>query len=116
MRNGILRILGIFLGRIDSVSRWSGKITRWLVYPLIGALCYEVIARYVFNAPTKWAYDITYMLYGTLFMMGAAYTLLVDGHVRVDALRTGLSPKTKAILEIVCYLLFFFCISMRFFI
>ena len=61
-----------------------------------------------FNAPTKWAYDVTYMLYGTLFLIGAAYTLLIDGHVRVDALRSAISPKTTTIIEILCYLIFFF--------
>ena len=39
---------------------------------MVLSLCYEVVARYVFNAPTQWAYDMTFMLYGSFFMLGAA--------------------------------------------
>lgn len=45
---------------------------------------YEVVARYLFRAPTPWAFDLSYMLYGTIFMMAGAYTLSRDGHVRGD--------------------------------
>ncbi len=57
--------------KIDKLSDWSGKIISYLVYPLVGGVAYEVIARYLFNAPTVWAYDLTYMLYGSIFMLGA---------------------------------------------
>ena len=52
--------------------------------PLVGAVAYEVIARYVFHAPTVWSYDVTYMLYGALFMLGAAYALHKGAHIRTD--------------------------------
>ena len=72
--------------KIDQLSDWSGRIVSYLVYPLVGGVAYEVIARYFFNAPTEWAYDVTYMLYGAIFMLGAAYTLLKKGHIRTDLL------------------------------
>ena len=46
------------------------------------AITYEVFSRYVFSAPTTWAYDVSYMLYGTLFMMAGPYALARNGHVR----------------------------------
>ena len=49
---------------LDAISLWSGKITAWLIVPLILALTYEVVARYFFDAPTIWAYDVTFMIYG----------------------------------------------------
>jgi TRAP-type mannitol/chloroaromatic compound transport system permease small subunit len=55
---------------IDNISEWAGRLVSYLVYPLIGGVMYEVMVRYIFNAPTQWAYDVTYMLYGTIFMLG----------------------------------------------
>jgi len=93
---------------IDLMSRWSGKATSWLILPLIFELVYDTIARYAFNAPTAWSYDISYMLYGALFMLGAPYTLLVDEHIRVEAFYEKASRRGRAILDIIGYLLFFF--------
>ena len=96
---------------IDKLSEWSGKVFAWLIIPLIFGLVFEVIARYGFNAPTVWAYDMTYMLCGTLFMMGVAYTLRHDAHVRVDLLYQMLSPRKKSVLEICLYIIVFFPVT-----
>ena len=57
---------------IDGLALWSGRLFCWLVVPLVAGLTYEVIARYLFHAPTIWAYDVAYMLYGSHFLLGAA--------------------------------------------
>jgi len=93
---------------IDPISIWSGKILSWLVLPLVGALVWEVFSRYMFNAPTVWAYDITYMLYGTIFMAGAAYTLYKGSHIRTDILYQKWTPRRKGIIDAIMYLFFFF--------
>lgn len=93
---------------IDAVTEWGGKAIAWLVVPLVGALVYEVFARYFFHAPTVWAYDVTYMIYGTLYMLGAAYTLLKGGHIRTDILYRLFSPRWQGIIDGSLYLLFFF--------
>jgi TRAP-type mannitol/chloroaromatic compound transport system permease small subunit len=93
---------------IDRLSTWSGKAVAWLCLILVLELVYDTIARYGFNAPTEWSYDISYMLYGTMFMIGAAYTLLLDEHVRIGVLYDRVSARSKAIINIVGYLIFFF--------
>jgi TRAP-type mannitol/chloroaromatic compound transport system permease small subunit len=60
---------------LDPIAVWSGNLVAWLIVPMVLALSYEVVARYLFNAPTLWAYDMTFMLYGTFFMLGSAFTL-----------------------------------------
>ena len=57
---------------IDKFSDTTGTWIAWLNVPLVVAVCYEVIARYAFNAPTIWSFDVTYMLYSAIFMLGAA--------------------------------------------
>ena len=69
---------------------------------------YEVFVRYVLSAPTSWAFDVTYIMYGTLFMMGGAYTLSRGGHVRGDFIYRLWTPRTQARVEFVLYFLFFF--------
>lgn len=96
---------------IDKLSEWSGKVFAWLIIPLIFGLVYEVIARYGFNAPTVWAYDMTYMLCGTLFMMGVAFTIRHNAHVRVDVFYHMLSPRKKSVLEVCLYLIIFFPVT-----
>jgi TRAP-type mannitol/chloroaromatic compound transport system permease small subunit len=93
---------------IDSISEWSGRTVSWLVLVLTLVLGYEIVMRYVFNAPTKWAFDISYMLGGAYFMLGEAYTLLKKRHVRIDIFYMRFSPRNKALVDVVFYILFFF--------
>ncbi len=93
---------------IDTISEWSGRVFAWLIIPLVGSLTYEVIARYVFGAPTIWAYDLSYMLYGSHFMLGAGYTLLKGGHIRTDIFYQNWSPRTQGTVDALLYLLLFF--------
>ena len=92
---------------LDRVSRVVGRITAWLIIPMVLSLVYEVTARYLFDAPTVWAYDMTYMLYGTFFMLGSAWTLQRGGHIRTDTFYAGWSPRTRAIVDALCYALLF---------
>jgi TRAP-type mannitol/chloroaromatic compound transport system permease small subunit len=96
------------LTAIDALSTATGWLGGWLIVPMTLAVTYEVAARYAFNAPTIWAYDLTYMLYGAQFMLAAAYTLLKGGHIRTDVFYERWSPRTRATIDAVSYVLFFF--------
>ena len=102
------RALVAVVRAIDGLAQWSGRIFCWLIVPLVVALTYEVIARYAFHAPTIWAYDVAYMLYGTHFMLGAAYTLYKGGHIRTDIFYQNWSVRTRGAIDATLYLLLFF--------
>lgn len=93
---------------IDTFSEWSGKAFAWLIIPLMGGLTWEVVARYAFDAPTFWAYDLAYMLYGSLFLLGTGYTLRRGGHIRTDFLYEKLSVRWQGLIDAIGYLVFFF--------
>lgn len=93
---------------LDSISIASGKLIAWLIIPMVLGLVYEVVARYVFDAPTEWAYDMTYMLYGTLFMVGSAYTLYRKGHIRTDSFYGAWPVRKQGWVDAICYVLLFF--------
>lgn len=91
----------------DHLSTWVGKAFSWLIVVLMLLVVVEVFKRYALNAPTAWVFDASNMLYGTLFMMGGAYTLSQDGHVRGDFLYGSMKPRTQASFDLVLYFLFF---------
>jgi TRAP-type mannitol/chloroaromatic compound transport system permease small subunit len=93
---------------IDKFTDTTGSWIAWLSIPLVLAVTYEVISRYFFHAPTIWSFDVTFMLYGTLFMLGAAYALHKGAHIRTDFFWEKWSIKTKGIIDSVAYIAFFF--------
>jgi TRAP-type mannitol/chloroaromatic compound transport system permease small subunit len=92
----------------DRLSAWFGKAFGWLIVLMTAGTCYEVVVRYLFNAPTPWSFDVSYIMYGALFMMAGAYTLSRGGHVRGDFLYRNWPPRWQARVDFVLYLLFFF--------
>jgi len=93
---------------IDTINTWAGKAFAWLFLPLTYTLVHEVVATKVFAKPTDWAFDASYMLYGTIFMMGSAYTLAINGHVRGDVFRRLWPPRVQAAIDLALYILVFF--------
>jgi len=120
------------IGFIDTLNDWVGKTVCWLLVPLCAAMVYEVIVRKfgadpigwwheivrVFTdptapselipAPTLWAYDVSRMLYGTLFMLGAGYALSKGVHIRADFLYRNWSARTQGIVDLFLYLTLYF--------
>ena len=97
-----------FLFVIDSLSTWAGKAFAWCILVLTFATCYEVFVRYVLNAPTVWAFDMSVQMYGALFMMAGAYALSRNAHVRGDVVYRLLPIKVRAGIDLALYFLFFF--------
>ena len=93
---------------INKLSMWIGHAFAWCILVLTFAVSYEVFVRYVLRDPTAWAFDVSYIMYGALFMMAGAYTLSRDAHVRGDVFYRLWPPRVQAGVELVLYFLFFF--------
>jgi TRAP-type mannitol/chloroaromatic compound transport system permease small subunit len=93
---------------VDRVSTFVGQTFAWSILLLTLAVSYEVFSRYVLRHPTDWAFDASYILYGTLFIMAGAYALSRNAHVRGDFLYRAWSNRTQAKMDLVLYFLFFF--------
>jgi len=81
---------------------------------MIAMLCYEVLLRYVFNAPTIWAHETTKQLFGMYAVLMGAYCLRYGHHVRIDAIYGTLSKRTQAILDSITYLFIFLFLALMF--
>jgi TRAP-type mannitol/chloroaromatic compound transport system permease small subunit len=93
---------------LDRFADATGEVLSWLIFALVFVVVIEAIRRYAFNDPSIWAYDVSYMLYGTTFMLGAAVTLRYRGHIRTDLFFAKWPPRTQAAVDLTFYILFFF--------
>jgi TRAP-type mannitol/chloroaromatic compound transport system permease small subunit len=100
--------LAKLLKAIDRISIVSGKIVAWMILPMSLSLVYEVVARYVFNAPTIWASDVSQILYGMFFMLGSAYALQRQQHIRTDFIYGKWSIRTRGLVDAACYIGLYF--------
>jgi TRAP-type mannitol/chloroaromatic compound transport system permease small subunit len=101
-------MLDRFIYGVDHLSKTVGHAFAWCLAILTLGTTYEVVVRYVFNAPTSWAFDFSYLMYGAMFFMAGAYTLSRGGHVRADMFYRLWRPRTQAMVELVLYVIFFF--------
>jgi TRAP-type mannitol/chloroaromatic compound transport system permease small subunit len=97
-----------FIYGIDQLSKSVGHAFAWCLVILTLGTCYEVFMRYLLNAPTSWAFDMSYLMYGAVFFMAGAYTLSRGGHVRADMFYRLWPIRVQASVELVLYILFFF--------
>ena len=116
---------------IDVLNLWAGRITCFLLIPLIIAMVFEVVSRKLFAVftdyglnelaislgfgPTLWVYDTSRMLGGVLFMAAAGYALMRGVHIRADFLYRNWTPKTQATVDAALYLLLYFPAMLFFF-
>ncbi len=97
------------LHAIDRINDFlGGKVMHWFTAVLVLVLTFEVTSRHIFNAPTMWANQLSMMLTGAIIAMGWGFVHLKGEHVRVDIFYTKYSPKTKAVIDIIGYVIIFF--------
>lgn len=119
------------VAKIDVLNNWAGRIICLLLVPLIFAMVFEVVSRKAFAilnendmgelarqlglGPTLWAYDISRMTGGVMFMGAAGYGLMRGVHIRADFLYRSWSERTQATVDATLYLAFYFPAMLFFF-
>lgn len=100
---------------IDWISDRTGLfVGLWSVNAVL-AYTYEVTARYLFNMPTIWVHESSYLLFGMQYMIAGAYGMLYGSHVRVDVIYAKFSPRTQAAISVVTSVfLFLFVLALTF--
>jgi len=107
-----MRMLRLFVRPIDTLSEWSGRLVSILIPLTVAVITYEVVVRYAFRAPTIWAHETSIFLLGYCGMLAGAYVLKRNEHIRVDIVYGRLSPRTRAILDLITSPLFFFIMAL----
>ena len=88
---------------IERITGSVGIMASLAIVPLVLATCYEVFARYAMQAPTIWAYEVGYILTGSHFLLGMAYTLQAGEHIRIDIFSGKFSSGARAVIDLVGY-------------
>lgn len=107
-----MQAIALFVSAVGRLNAWVGKTFAWLA-PLGAMLCFAVVVqRYLFSTTQLWLQDLYVWVNGAMFMAVAGYTLLIDGHVRVDILYRPANRRRKAVMDLVGVLVFLlpFCV------
>jgi len=91
---------------IDAINRKIGLTVAWLALGMVLVQFTVVISRYVFSVGSIPAQETIWYMHGALFMVGAGYTLLRDGHVRVDVFYRASSARRKAMTDLLGVIFF----------
>ena len=81
---------------IDNMNEWVGSGVAWVTLGLVLVVFVDVVMRYLFNKSYVFTQELEWHLFGFIFLIGAGYTLLHDGHVRVDIIYQRLGIKGRA--------------------
>ena len=99
---------------IDKLSSFFGKTIAILIIPMVFCLVYEVVARYLFNAPTVWAMDMATIFYGFHFMIASPYCLRDGVHIRTDFLYNRWSDRTQGIVDLIIFVIVYLPVHLLF--
>ncbi|MEZ7972022.1 MAG: TRAP transporter small permease subunit [Pseudomonadales bacterium] len=102
----ISRHLHIATTAIDTINQITGKVVSLLTLTMVIITCVVVTARYLFNVGSIGLQESVMYMHGAVFMLGIAFTLKEQGHVRVDVLYTKFPPRVKVFIDIAGHLLF----------
>lgn len=102
-----MKLVDNYIRIVDKINKTVGKYTSWLSTILVLVVVFDVISRYVFNDSSVAIQEAEWHIFAILFLMGSAYTLLVDNHVRVDLFYSKFSAKKKAWIDLIGIILFF---------
>ncbi|RLD22785.1 MAG: C4-dicarboxylate ABC transporter permease [Bacteroidetes bacterium] len=95
-----------FSNILEQISRWVGERAKWLTTALVILIFVDVVLRYLFSITSAWVIELEWHLFALIFILGAAFTLAEDQHVRVDVFYTRFSPRRKAWVNLVGTILF----------
>ena len=91
---------------IDQINEQIGRLTSWLTALLVLLVCYDVFTRYMMNETRAWVMELEWHLFALIFLLGAAYALKHDKHVRVDLFYADFSNIDKAWVNLLGGILF----------
>ena len=101
-----MRAIAIFVRAVDALNETVGRVAAWLTLVTVLICAVVVVMRYAFSAGFIWLQELFVWTYACVFMLGAGYTLLHEGHVRVDIFYARAGPRGRAIVNLVGVFLF----------
>jgi len=101
-----MNVLKTFMRWIDGLNEWVGRGVAWVTLALVLVIFVDVVMRYLFNTSYVFTQELEWHLFGFIFLIGAGFTLLHDGHVRVDIIYQRLGFKGQAWINLMGVIVF----------
>ncbi len=98
--------MGKVLSVIDAISIWAGKTISWLILFVVIFVIYEIIMRHIFRIPTLWVSESMVFGSGLTYVLGAAWALKDNRHVKIDMVYGRLSPRQRAVMDSITFIFF----------
>lgn len=109
------RPIVLFVKIVDTVNLWVGRIAMQLIFVLGAILLWSTISRLAFNAPVNWALEMSQFILSAYYLLGGAYTLQREGHVRMDLFYSRFSPRRRAAIDAFTLLFVLFYLGVLFY-
>jgi len=105
------KVVKLYVRYIDKTNKAVGKFSMYLVFAMMGILLYESISRTIFNAPHIWVVESAQFLMAAYYLLGGGYSLILEGHVRMDLLYGRWSARGQALSDLfTAFLLIFYMV------
>ena len=92
-------VVRIFVKYVDAFNRLVGRFAMYLIFPMGGILLFSTISRVFFGVPVNWVMEMSQFALSAYYLLGGAYTLQIDAHVRMDLFYGAMKPRTRAITD-----------------
>jgi TRAP-type mannitol/chloroaromatic compound transport system permease small subunit len=95
------KAIKIYVRYVDAVNKVVGKFAMYLVFAMMGILLFESISRTIFNAPHIWVVEMAQFIMAAYYLLGGGYSMILEGHVRMDLLYGRWSPRRQALTDVI---------------
>ncbi|OHD20640.1 MAG: C4-dicarboxylate ABC transporter permease [Spirochaetes bacterium GWB1_66_5] len=99
------KVIKGYVDGITATSKAFGGMAMYLLFGMLGILFFETCSRTFFNKPWIWTVEMAQFVMAAYYTLGGAYTLIIDGHVRMDLAYAKWSPKNKALADVLTFVL-----------
>ena len=95
------RAIKAFVRYTDAVSTKVGRASMYMIFAMMGILLFESISRTIFNWPHIWVVEVAQFIMAAYYLLGGGYSMILDGHVRMDLVYGPMSAKRQALADVI---------------
>lgn len=88
-----------FVQYVEAINKVVGKFSQYLIFGMMGILLFESITRTIFNQPHIWVVEMAQFTMAAYYLLGGGYSMILDGHVRMDLLYGRWSARKRAVFD-----------------
>jgi TRAP-type mannitol/chloroaromatic compound transport system permease small subunit len=110
----VSKAIAAYVRWVDAVNYRVGRFAMYLLFPMGAILLYSTVMRVFFGVPINWVMEMSQFMLSAYYLLGGAYSLQLDAHVRMDLFYGAMKPRTRAIFDAVTILFVIFYLVVLF--